>query len=121
MPTIIFGHCLFVPFGTYLLHRNINPKLIIFGTSLISGILLLVASATDDFGTFFFLWAFAQSFNSGFAYMVPVHHSWLWFPKHPGLTSGIVIGGFGFGSVVWNNLSTRMINPHDLPVDEETF
>ena len=53
--------------------------------------------------------------------MVPVHHSWLWFPDHPGLTSGIVIGGFGFGSVVWNNLATHMINPNDLPVDENTF
>ena len=53
--------------------------------------------------------------------MVPVHHSWLWFPKHPGLTSGIVIGGFGFASVLWNNLATHMINPDNLPVDEETF
>ena len=53
--------------------------------------------------------------------MVPIHHVWLWFPDHMGLTSGIVIGGFGFGPVIWNNFATHIINPKDLPVDEDTF
>ena len=83
--------------------------------------MLLAASATDSFGKFFALYAFGQSINQGFTYMLPVHHTWLWFPKYPGLTSGIVIGGFGFGPLIWNNLATHLINPNDLPIDEETF
>ena len=53
--------------------------------------------------------------------MVPVHHSWLWFPKFSGLTSGIIIGGFGFGALIFNNVSTSLINPSNLPFDEETL
>ena len=63
----------------------------------------------------------AFSFNQGIVYMVPVHHAWLWFPKYPGLTSGIIIGGFGFGALIFNSLSTALINPDNLPFDKETF
>ena len=46
--------------------------------------------------------------------MVPVHHGWLWFPEAPGLVSGLVIGGFGLGALVFNNVSTLIINPNNL-------
>ena len=121
MPTIIFLNCAFVPFGTYLINRNMNPKLLIALTSLISIPVLFIASSTSNFTVFFALYAFAIAFQQGFTYMVPVHHVWLWFPDHPGLTSGIVIGGFGFGPVVWNNFATHIINPNDLAVDKLTL
>ena len=53
--------------------------------------------------------------------MAPVHHAWIWFPKFPGLTSGIIIGGFGFGALIFNSLSTALINPDNLPFNKETF
>lgn len=46
--------------------------------------------------------------------MVPVHHGWLWFPESPGLVSGLVIGGFGLGGLVFNNVSTLIINPTNI-------
>ena len=52
--------------------------------------------------------------------MVPVHHGWLWFPNNPGLVSGIILGGFGFGSLIYDNVLTHMINPNNEPFDEET-
>ena len=48
--------------------------------------------------------------------MVPVHHGWLWFPDHPGLVSGLVIGGFGLGVLVFSNFSTWVINPDNLAI-----
>ena len=53
-------------------------------------------------------------------YMVPVHHCWLWWPKHPGLVSGIILGGFGFGAIIFDNLFTHMINPDNKKADEDT-
>ena len=43
--------------------------------------------------------------------MVPMHHGWLWFPNQPGLISGIIIGGFGFGALVFAPLATAIVNP----------
>ena len=62
MPTIIFLNCVFVPFGTYLLNRNINPKWIVTMASLIAIPLLLVTAVTENFTVFFALYAFALSF-----------------------------------------------------------
>ena len=43
--------------------------------------------------------------------MVPIHHSWLFFPKKSGLISGIIIAGFGAGPLIFDNLATKIINP----------
>ena len=63
MPTIVFLNCAFVPIGTYLINRNINPKLLILLASLISIPILFVASSTSNFTTFFALYAFAIAFQ----------------------------------------------------------
>ena len=54
------------------------------------------------------------------AYMVPIHHCWLWWPKSPGLVSGIILGGFGFGALIFDNVFTHIINPNNEPADEDT-
>ena len=43
--------------------------------------------------------------------MVPMHHGWLWFPDRAGLISGIIIGGFGFGALVFAPIATILVNP----------
>ena len=52
--------------------------------------------------------------------MVSVHHGWLFFPNHAGLISGIILGGFGFGSLIFDNVSTAVINPENKPVNKDT-
>jgi hypothetical protein len=50
--------------------------------------------------------------------MVPIHNGWLWFPENPGLVSGLVLGGYGLGTVVFDSISTLIINPNNLkPTD----
>ena len=53
--------------------------------------------------------------------MVPIHHTWLWFPERAGLFSGIVIAGFGAGPLIWDNLATHVINPNDEKVLDSGF
>ena len=52
--------------------------------------------------------------------MVPIHHGWLWFPDHPGLVSGIILGGFGVGGLIFDNVFTHVINPGNESVDTAT-
>ena len=52
--------------------------------------------------------------------MVPIHHGWLWFPDNPGLVSGIIIGGYGFGAFIFDNVATKVINPDNLELNQAT-
>ena len=61
------------------------------------------------------------SFNGGMTYMVSVHNGWLWFPKNPGLVSGLILGGFGLGGLIFDNVLTHLVNPENLSVDENGF
>ena len=51
--------------------------------------------------------------------MVPVHHGWLWFPDRPGLVSGLIICGFGFGALIFNNVSRLLVNPDNESADAD--
>ena len=73
-----------------------------------------------DFTPFAIFYVLGFSINQGIVYMVPVHHGWLWFPNNPGLVSGIILGGFGLGSLIFDNVLRVLVNPEDLPRDEES-
>jgi hypothetical protein len=53
--------------------------------------------------------------------MVPMNHGWLWFPNRPGLVSGIIIGGFGIGTFIFNFVCTALVNPDNLTAVNEKF
>ena len=74
----------------------------------------------DDFTAFMILYVVAFAFNQGMVYLAPIHNGWLWFPDHPGLVSGLIIGGFGVGPLVYDNVFTALINPNNEPQDTET-
>ena len=64
-----------------------------------------------DFIPFALLYAFGYGICNGMTYMIPMHHGWLWFPEKPGLISGIIIGGFGLGALVFAPLALALVNP----------
>ena len=68
---------------------------------------------------FALLYVFGFGFNLSLSYMVPVHHGWLWWPERPGLVSGLIICGFGFGALTFNTVSLMMVNPDNLSADDE--
>ena len=75
----------------------------------------------DSFAAFGTLYVLAFAFNQGMTYLVPVHHGWLWFPRNPGLVSGIVLGGYGAGALIFDNVLTHLINPNNEPIDDDGF
>ena len=50
----------------------------------------------------------------GLSYTTPIRLGWKAMPAKSGLISGIIIGGFGVGSLVFTALGTLIINPDNL-------
>lgn len=71
----------------------------------------IAALQMHNFGVFAALYVLGFGFCNGLSYMIPVHHGWLWFPNRPGLISGLIIGGFGLGSLVFSPIATALVNP----------
>lgn len=59
--------------------------------------------------------------NNGLAYYAAVNEAWKYFPDKPGLTSGIILAGFGAGAFFFDNISTAIINPDDVKVGTPEF
>jgi OFA family oxalate/formate antiporter-like MFS transporter len=105
-----------MPFGPFLLRRLGPTKSLIFGSSLaLMGTFL--SSFVTNFNLFMLTYAFFFGFGIGICYLVPVTCSWQYFPNRKGLVTGIIVGGFGFGSFIFSFLSTAIINPDNLKPD----
>ena len=50
----------------------------------------------------------------GMCYLVPLICGWEWFPKNKGLVTGCCLCGFGFGSLIFTQVSTELVNPDNL-------
>ena len=72
--------------------------------------MLFAASFASNFYVFLFLFGVGYGTCNGLTYMVPMHHGWLWYPNRPGLVSGIIIGGFGFGALIFGTVARLIVN-----------
>ena len=43
-----------------------------------------------------------------------------WFPGRKGLVTGIVVGGFGLGALIFTQVQTAILNPGNKSVDFDT-
>ncbi len=48
--------------------------------------------------------------GAGFAYLVPVATAMAWFPRHPGLVTGITVAGFGGGAALVGRAASHLIH-----------
>ena len=119
---MVFAINIFVmPFGSQLTQRNFHPKLHILLGCCVSFPCFYIASFMHNFAGFATLYIIGFSWNLGNFYMIAVHHGWLWFPKNPGLVSGIILAGISLGNLVYDNLFTHLINPGNEPINELGF
>lgn len=44
-------------------------------------------------------------------FCIGIEHFFQWFPNHRGLVAGIVVAGYGSGSLIFNQIQTLYINP----------
>jgi len=56
--------------------------------------------------------------GTGLSYSVALATAIKWFPARRGLVAGIVVAGYGLGSLVFNLVQTSYINPHNISPNE---
>ena len=93
---------------------RLNPKIIVIigGAMIVSGVLL--SSMQKNFWNFVLLYGVFFGLGSGITYMLPLQLIWEYYPQNKGLYSGILLGAYGFGPFIFAQLTTRLVNPHDL-------
>jgi len=47
-----------------------------------------------------------------FAYAPPLGVAMRWFPRQKGLVNGVIVGGFGLGAFVFNQVDRERIHPN---------
>jgi len=95
---------------------------IISGASIMSlGVILTsisiqysVVATAITYGTMFGL-------GTALAYTPPLGVAMRWFPKSKGLVNGIIVGGFGLGAFIFNQIQTAYLNPTNKDLDDGQY
>jgi MFS family permease len=92
----------------------INPRVqtLIGGVGLILPIIL--CSYTTNYYLFMFLYSFVTGFSFGILYMPALKHSWVYFPSHKGLVSGIILSFYSIGSIIAVIVTQSVANPDNI-------
>ena len=93
--------------------RRWHPKLII---ALGAGISLggvFASSYTVSVAPYLALYCLMNGLGCGMNYILPLICGWEWFPDNKGIVTGITLGGYGFGSFIFTQISTKLVNPNN--------
>ena len=88
-----------------------DPRLLILIAGSVGCFGVYASSLFTNFYTFAFCYCGAVAFANGLTYSVPLHVAWAYFPGREGLISGIIIGSYGLGGLIFDFVSTALVNP----------
>lgn len=74
----------------------------------------LIISFIQHIGGFIAVFCIMVGISGGLLYMLPIICGWRYFPNRRGLVSGMTIGGYGFGSFIFNFVCKAIANPNNL-------
>ena len=103
-----------VVIGTILYHK-IGARLTIALSGSILSLCYIVCSFITEATAFAVVYGMCVGFGAGCGSFTPVWPSWLYFPKHRGLATGIIMFGFGFGACIFGLTFTFLTNPNNEP------
>merc|ERR1719225_203214 len=64
-------------------------------------------------------YGFVSAFGQNIALIPTLTTGMKWFPERKGTVMGIVVGGFGGGAMVFNQIQTKIVNPDNLKAVEQ--
>ena len=110
----VFGQAAFMFIGGYI-NRAIGPR----WTALLGGWIMSLGVFLAGFCTTLTGWVLSYGLlfgaGVGIAYAPPIGCGIAWLPTKTGLVSGCVVAGFGLGALVFDQVMTALINPHNVP------
>ena len=59
--------------------------------------------------------------GTALAYPVPLSVAMRWFPRQKGLVNGVIVGGFGLGAFIFNQVQSRYMNPENEELDKDGY
>ena len=59
-------------------------------------------------------YGFVSAFGQNIALILKLTTGMKWFPLNKGIAMGCVVGGFGGGAFVFNNIQTAILNPDNV-------
>ena len=62
-------------------------------------------------------YGFVSAFGQNIALIPTLTTAMKWFPNRKGMAMGIVVGGFGGGAMVFNQIQTALVNLENYKVD----
>lgn len=129
LPIIVLTTTLAMPTGQWIIkhgypesvgHRARLISLLFIGCFIgISSVLASILIA-QTFLQFTLIFAIGFGVCNGFAYTIPLNICWQYFPERKGLVGGFILCGFGMGSLIFNFVSTILVNPNNANVNPKT-
>jgi len=77
---------------------------------------IFLASLQKTWTGFVIFYGIGYPVGNGLVNYVVIMCGWEWFPHNKGLVSGLIIGGFGFGSSIFGYITTAVVNPDNLKI-----
>jgi len=113
-----FTQGIVTPFSGFIVRAIGLKKAILLGCAIFS-IGCATTYLTLDSGNLILValtYGVTQAFGEVIALIPPMTIAMSWFPEKRALVTGIVVGGFGGGSFIWNQVQTAIINPDNVAV-----
>jgi len=103
-----------MPIGSQLIGRLSAVYQIVLGTGSLAICMLTSSMLKPEpahFLPFALIYGSGWGLVNGITYMVAVKNSWATMPQKPALIAGVVISGFGLGSLIYTKLANLIVNP----------
>ena len=103
--------------------RRFGPRLtLLVGSLFLSvGMALCCLAVQTSFATTIVAFSVLGGFGNGLAYTTPMLVGYMWFPRHRGAVSGVVVGGFGLGSIIFTSVQTSYLNPENISPEDDGY
>ena len=82
---------------------------------------IFVSSFTKSIMAFVCSFGILGGIGAGITYFIPMICAWEYFPKRKGLVTGIIVGAYGFGSFIYIQVATKIVNPHNHGTSIESY
>ena len=66
-------------------------------------------------------YGFMFGLGTALAYPPPLGVAMRWFPRQKGLVNGVIVGGFGLGAFVFNQIQSTYLNPMNEALDNDGY
>ncbi|CAH8292047.1 unnamed protein product [Schistosoma rodhaini] len=112
---------IFMPLGGFLSRKiGYRPVLALSCLFLSGGVLLSYFTIQKTYVGVILTYSFLFGTGVGLGFSVTLAVAATWFPEHRGLVVGLVVSGYGMGSLVFSPIQTFLINPNNVPVNNVT-